>query len=285
MFGKFIEKTKQYMEANNQFMRKTKATLQNQGASIKDMETQMGQIEVAISSSTRYFAKQYIGQLILRLSEELVTIDVFKAIKYPTELDRRFKIDVIDIAVHDSFQLNNLSDALEAYIVHSQSTHTNSGEIEMCASEFEEEKLLHVLKEHKTTIGWTIADINGISPTLCMHKIFMDENYRPSVDTQRRLNSNMKEVVRPVVLKLLDGIVLGHRILAKGIEVDKAMIQVIEKLPPPTSVKGIHSFLGHVGFYRRFIKDFSKFTKLLCTFLVKDVPYVFSKEFYWHSTL
>jgi hypothetical protein len=53
------------------------------------------------------------------------------------------------------------------------------------------------------------------------------------------------------------GIVLGHKILEKGIEVDKAKIEVIEQLPPPTNVKGIHSFLGHVGFYQKFIQNFS----------------------------
>ena len=50
-----------------------------------------------------------------------------------------------------------------------------------------------------------------------------------------------------------EGIVLGHKVSARGIEVDKAKIEVIEQLPPPTNVKGIHSFLGHAGFYRRFI--------------------------------
>jgi hypothetical protein len=54
-----------------------------------------------------------------------------------------------------------------------------------------------------------------------------------------------------------EGIVLGHKILEKGIKVDKAKIEVIEQLLPPTNVKGIRSFLGHVEFYQRFIQNFS----------------------------
>jgi hypothetical protein len=53
------------------------------------------------------------------------------------------------------------------------------------------------------------------------------------------------------------GIVLGHKISKKGIKVDKVKIEVIEQLLPPTNVKGIHSFLGHAGFYRRFIQKIS----------------------------
>lgn len=331
----------------------------------------------------------------------------------------------------------------------------------------EEEKLLRVLREHKSALGWTIADIKGISPSLCMHKILMEDTYKLVVQHQRRLNPHLQEVVRAEVLKLLDagiiysisdsawvspvqvvpkkggitveknennelipvrpitgwrvcidyrklndatrkdhfplpfidqmlerlashshycfldgysgynqipiapedqekttftcpygtfayrrmpfglcnapatfqrcmmsifsdmverfievfmddfsvfgssydeclknltlvlkqceetnlvlnwekchfmvqeGIVLGHRISVRGIEVDKAKIQVIEKLPPPTFVKGIRSFLGHAGFYRRFIKDFSKITKPLCNLLEKDVKFEFSEE-------
>ncbi|XP_070013414.1 uncharacterized mitochondrial protein AtMg00860-like [Nicotiana sylvestris] len=75
-----------------------------------------------------------------------------------------------------------------------------------------------------------------------------------------------------------EGIVLGHLVSSKGIEVDKAKVDVIEKPPPPTSVKAIRSFLGHAGFYRRFIKDFSKITNPLCKLLEKDNPFVFSDD-------
>ena len=74
------------------------------------------------------------------------------------------------------------------------------------------------------------------------------------------------------------GVVLGHIVSENGIEVDKAKIEVIERLPPPTSVKGIRSFLGHVGFYRRFIKDFSKIAKPLTNMLSKDTSFNFNDK-------
>ena len=74
------------------------------------------------------------------------------------------------------------------------------------------------------------------------------------------------------------GVMLGHIVSKKGIEVDKAKIKFIEKLPPPTSIKGIRSFLGHAGFYRQFIKDFSKIAKPLTNLLAKDIPFEFFDE-------
>nr|GFB14711.1 hypothetical protein [Tanacetum cinerariifolium] len=75
-----------------------------------------------------------------------------------------------------------------------------------------------------------------------------------------------------------EGIVLGHKISEKWIEVDKVKINVISKLPHPTTIKGIRSFLGHASFYRRFIKDFSKITKPMTRLLEKDTPFIFSQE-------
>ena len=75
-----------------------------------------------------------------------------------------------------------------------------------------------------------------------------------------------------------EGIVLGHLVSERGIEVDKAKIEVIEQLPPPMNIKWIHSFLGHAGFYRRFIKDFSQITRPLMNLLAKDAPFEFIDE-------
>ncbi|GJX44555.1 putative nucleotidyltransferase, ribonuclease H [Tanacetum coccineum] len=75
-----------------------------------------------------------------------------------------------------------------------------------------------------------------------------------------------------------EGIVLGHKISRAGIEVDRAKIDVIAKLPYPTNVKGVRSFLGHAGFYRRFIKDFFMISKSMTKLLMKDAKFDFSDD-------
>ncbi|XP_073031225.1 uncharacterized protein [Primulina eburnea] len=244
----------------------------------------------------------------------------------------------------------------------------------------EKDRSLRVLREFKSALGWTISDIKGISTTVFMHKILMQESYSPYVDHQKRLNPAMKEVVRAEVLKLLnvgviyaisdsswvspvqvvpkkggitvvrnekdelistrpvtgwrvcidyrklndatrkyhfplpfidqmldkvgesnacfaemsgkesgfelgkchfmvqEDIVLGYKISAKGMEVDRAKVAAIENLPPSKNVKAIRSFLGHVGFYRRYIKDLSKITRPLCE-LSLDLTYHQKKKF------
>ncbi|GJR42725.1 putative ribonuclease H-like domain-containing protein [Tanacetum coccineum] len=75
-----------------------------------------------------------------------------------------------------------------------------------------------------------------------------------------------------------EGIVLGHKISKAGIEYDKAKVDVIASLPYPTNIKGIRSFLVHGGFYRRFIKDFSKIARPMTQLLMKDAKFDFSDE-------
>ena len=65
----------------------------------------------------------------------------------------------------------------------------------------EEEKLLRVLWDHKNAIGWSLVDLKGIRPSMCMHQILLEDGHKPSVEAQRILNSTMKEVVRKELLK------------------------------------------------------------------------------------
>ena len=75
-----------------------------------------------------------------------------------------------------------------------------------------------------------------------------------------------------------EGVVLRHLVSGKGLEVDKAKIEVIQNLPLPTTLRDLLSFLGHVGFYCRFIRDFAKVSKLLTTLLCKDKDFFIDKE-------
>src|SRR5215216_5532990 len=75
-----------------------------------------------------------------------------------------------------------------------------------------------------------------------------------------------------------EGIVLGHKISERGIEVDNAKFDAIEKMPCPKDIKGIRSFPGHAGFYMGFIKDFSKISRPLMNLLQKDIPFVFDDD-------
>nr|GEX71000.1 reverse transcriptase domain-containing protein [Tanacetum cinerariifolium] len=215
----------------------------------------------------------------------------------------------------------------------------------------EKEALIKVLKSHKRAIAWKISDIKGIDPRFCTHKILIEEDYKPAVQTQRRVNPKIHDVIKKEVIKLLDagmiypisnspwrcmiaifhdmiektmevfmddflvfgdsfsscltnldkmlkrcentnlvlnwekchfmckeGIVLVHKISKSGIKVDRAKVDVIAKLPHPTTIKGVKSFLGHAGFYRRFIQDFFKIARPMTHLLEKETPFVFSKE-------
>ena len=71
-------------------------------------------------------------------------------------------------------------------------------------TETQEEKLSRVLRDHKAAIRWSLADLKGIRPAMCMHCILLEDGYKPSVEAHKRLNPTMKEVVRKEVMKWLD---------------------------------------------------------------------------------
>nr|GEV28663.1 reverse transcriptase domain-containing protein [Tanacetum cinerariifolium]GEW85729.1 reverse transcriptase domain-containing protein [Tanacetum cinerariifolium] len=122
-----------------------------------------------------------------------------------------------------------------------------------------------------------------------MMEVFMDdfsvfgnscENFLSRLDKmlQRCEDTNLCLNWEKSHFMVKEGIVLGHKISKNEIEVDKAKVDVIAKLPHPTTVKGIRSFLGHAGFYRRFIQDFSKISRPMTHLLEKNTPFIFSED-------
>ncbi|KAL0440147.1 UNVERIFIED_CONTAM: Retrovirus-related Pol polyprotein from transposon.6 [Sesamum latifolium] len=329
--------------------------------------------------------------------EEKEIFETFRKVKAPT-------LELKELPKHLKYAFLGENDTLPVIISSKLST-------------LEEEKLIRVLREFREAIGWTIADIKGLSPSTCMHRILLEEGAKPSREAQRRLNPPMMEVVKKEILKLLDAgmifpisdsawvsptqvvpkktgitviensvgnlvptrvqngwrVCIDYRKLnastrkdhfplpfidqmlerlagcshyccldgysgfhqipiapadqekttftcpfgtfayrwmpfglcnapatfqrcmvsifsdyveqfiedtfvsSRGIEVHQAKIDVIKSLPYPASVREIRSFLGHAGFYRRFIKDFSKIAQSLCKLLQKDETFEFDE--------
>ncbi|CAN6567565.1 unnamed protein product [Malus baccata var. baccata] len=168
----------------------------------------------------------------------------------------------------------------------------------------EEEKLLRVLKEFKSALGWTLADIKGISPTTCMHHIFLEKGAKPTRKAQRRLNPPMMEVVKKEIIKLLDcGVIYpisdsrwvspvqcvpkksGVTVVANAEnELVPQRIQTgwrvcIDYRKLNTTTRKDHFPLPFIDqMLERFIKDFSKVAQPLCRLLQKEVAFEFTKE-------
>nr|GEX57150.1 reverse transcriptase domain-containing protein [Tanacetum cinerariifolium] len=141
---------------------------------------------------------------------------------------------------------------------------------------YEKEALLKVLKYHKRAIAWKITDIkNAFWPlqwSWDISKVYDDTMLQRCEDTNLVLNWEKCHFM------VKEGFVFGHKISKNGLEVDRSKVDVIAKLPYPTTVKGVRSFLGHAGFYQRFIQDLSKIARPMTHLLKKDTPFVFSKD-------
>ncbi|GJT97561.1 reverse transcriptase domain-containing protein [Tanacetum coccineum] len=130
--------------------------------------------------------------------------------------------------------------------------------------------IFHDMIEKTMEVFMDDFSVFGDSFSSCLANL--DKMLKRCEDTKLALNWEKSHFM------VKEGIVLGHKISRKGIEVDKAKVDVISKLPHPTTVKGIRSFLGHAGFYRRFIKDFSKISRPMTHLLEKNTPFIFSED-------
>ncbi|CAN6579504.1 unnamed protein product [Malus baccata var. baccata] len=321
----------------------------------------------------------YDGTLTMEIDGESVKFKIFNAMRYPSELESCLSIDMFDYFVQDCFNegvgQDNLEKApkLELKPIPKHLKYAFLGEDETLSviisshlTTEEREKLIRVLKDHKTAITWSIADIKGINPATCMHRILLEEGAKPTREAQHRLNPLMMEVVKKEVIKLLGvGIIYpisdskwvspvqvvpkrsgvtvvkneaselvptrvqnswrvctDYRKINNTTRKDHFPISFIDQmlescsggsrkydfhmsiwhiyipedavwtlqcschiskvygnsLPLPTTVREVRSFLGHAGFYRRFMKDFSMIYRPLCRLLQKDVTFDMNEE-------
>ncbi|KAL5550248.1 hypothetical protein UlMin_000424 [Ulmus minor] len=295
------------------------------------------------------------GKLILRVQDEQVTFDVFEAMKFPSEVQSCFQINTLDRLISETFEERTPLLPLEACLVKSATIEEEDEGVRQCSELlaaldeylFSNESFKE-LKTDKTPTSVVKKEGNRIelkplpshlSNSVCMHKILMNEDYKPTIQPQRRLNPTMQEVVKAEVIKLLDAGVIypisdsawmlerlaGHayycfldgysgynQIAIAPEDQDKTTFTcpygtfAYRRMPfglcnaPATfqrcmiaifsdmvekfievfmdDFSGVRSFLGHAGFYRRFIKDFSKITKPLCSLLVKNAQFDFSSD-------
>nr|CAE01642.2 OSJNBb0021I10.5 [Oryza sativa Japonica Group] len=167
-------------------------------------------------------------------------------------------------------------------------------------SEDETQRLLTVLEKHRSVLGYSLQDLRGINPALCTHRIPIDPESIPSREHQRRLNNAMREVVKKEVSSNSypsGGPKMSFGLCNAPVSFQRCMMSIFsdmiedirevfmddfsvygktfDQLPHPVNIKGIRSFLGHAGFYRRFIKDFSTIARPPTNLLAKDAPFEF----------
>nr|GEY66421.1 DNA-directed DNA polymerase [Tanacetum cinerariifolium] len=170
---------------------------------------------------------------------------------------------------------------------------------EFCTHKILMEEDFEPAVQHQRRVNPKIHDV--IKPERCMMAIFHDmiektmevfmDDFLVFRNSFQRCLSHLEKMLKRCEdtnlclnwekshFMVKEGIVLGHKISKQRIKVDKAKVDVITKSPHPTTVKGIRSFLGHAGFYRRFIKDFSKIARPMTRLLEKVTPFIFSKEY------
>nr|GEV06884.1 reverse transcriptase domain-containing protein [Tanacetum cinerariifolium] len=227
--------------------------------------------------------------------DQFYELKIYEAKSDKSSIDEPLKVKLKDLPPHLEYAFLEGDD--EFHVIYAKDL-----------SDEEKTALITVLKPHKHDIAWKLSDIKGneyycfldgfsgyfeipIDPKdqektafTCPYRTFA---YRrtpfglynaPERMLKRCEDTNLCLNWEKSHFMVKEGIVLGHKISKNRIEVDKAKVEVITKLPHPTTVKGIHSFLGRASFYRQFIKDFSKIARPMTRLLEKDTPFFFSKE-------
>ncbi|XP_049368425.1 uncharacterized protein LOC125833324 [Solanum verrucosum] len=234
------------------------------------------------------------GELKFCVNGEEFTFNVCKSMKQPNDLHVISVIDVIDEAVASMSEFRVIQDYDKLVVGLSDlGSYSNSPlKLDMDLKNIESPpakpsiverpKLeLSVLKRFIKVIGWTIADIVGISPGICTHKIQLASDFKPSIEHQRRLNPPMQEVIKKEILKWIDAGVVYHITDSKwekAYKLIKLKLKLLPNWPLLSWLKVLRCFLGHAGYYRRFIKDFSKVDHPLCNLLEKESVFEFDES-------
>ncbi|XP_019459876.1 PREDICTED: uncharacterized protein LOC109359632 [Lupinus angustifolius] len=214
------------------------------------------------------------GKLVVRVENEEIEFGIFHAMHHPIDKGKCFQINILEEIcsdqpqADDSWDMQELNledeekDKLVKTIFDDQISPITKPEINQGADDKKEQEL--ELKELPSHLNiWRFFH-------LCLKNL--------EIVLGRCVETNLILNWKKCHLLATEGIVLAQKFSRKGIEADKAKVEVIEKLTPPTNDKCIRIFLGKAGFYRRFIKDFSKTAKPLCNFLLKDSTFNFDES-------
>ncbi|XP_076888197.1 uncharacterized protein LOC143538548 [Bidens hawaiensis] len=252
----------------------------------------------------------YDGKITLRVGDENVTYDVARSMKHPSDqddysgpchsvyfinsfiacVDSCFDyicgadlvgssglVDCDDLGEDESCENNLVCDELVEISGLPEIIEVNEISCESKAGSVENPALLE-LKVLPSHLEYAYLDEGSNLPVIVSSKLTEEEKSKLIDMLKRCIEKKLMLNWEKCHFMVTEGIVLGHKISRDGIEVDRVKIDIISRLPPPTNVKAIRSFLGHAGFYRRFIKDFSKITFPMTRLLEKDVPFVFDDE-------
>nr|GFA74633.1 reverse transcriptase domain-containing protein [Tanacetum cinerariifolium] len=221
----------------------------------------------------------YAEEITLRVNDEAVTFNLNQTTRYSYTYDDPLvnRIDIIDVAREEyaqeilgfsSHSLGGSSTLTFEPILSGSSPSLTSFE----GSDFILEEIDAYLKDESISSEINHADCDPEGDICLIEKLLNDDPFQLSL-------MDLKEVIKSKSSNEEPPEPMGHKISKSGLEVDRAKVDVIAKLPHPTTVKGVRSFLGHAGFYRCFIQEISKIARPMTHLLEKETPFVFFKDF------